>query len=36
MGGHFLTAMMDRWLTNFGEKADHFTIGYYRPDLDLR
>ena len=36
MGGNFLTTMMDRWLTNFGEKADHFTIGYYRPGLDLR
>jgi hypothetical protein len=36
MGGNSLTTMMDRWLTNFGEKTDHFAIGYYRPDLDLR
>src|ERR1700758_4743961 len=28
--------MMDRRLTNFGEKTDHLTIGYYSPGLDLR
>jgi hypothetical protein len=36
IGGNFLTTVMDRWLTNFGEKTDHLAIGYYRPDLDLR
>ena len=31
-----MPAIIDRWLTSFGEKTDYLTIGRYRPGLNLR